>query len=430
MASCSKDETIDYSQMGPVDAYMSIVAAPVAQTKTELGTNPENYVNTLTAYVFYKEGALAGVKHLTYATAADYLKNETKGLIGIDHVVVKVTPTSDGKSSTDELVAVLVANADQVNIPNLAGLKAATITKDIKEYAYASVKDKKAYLPMVGADISFSGVVPNVITDENGKTYTENWLDPTTSGQASIKKVEKTDSDPSELPATVNPVTLTRLVARVQVEKINVSFNPTYPGAKFELQNLSVVNVSSKANIVTGVAPYVKGYESSGYKYEADNVKSWIDPTSTSSWETYKAILGKGYTGVTLDSESDQAYPDTKEWADGASDKFYVYIFGNPVVGDPNESPKIYQTALLISGKFYKNAADTKGEVKNFRVFLQDIDNNGPIMVIPNNVYKLKVQITGEGSPNEDKILLNAHVAATIEVAPWNVIIQSEDDSN
>ena len=47
-----------------------------------------------------------------------------------------------------------------------------------------------------------------------------------------------------------------------------------------------------------------------------------------------------------------------------------------------------------------------------------------------NHVYKLNITITGEGSENEDDIKLNAHVAATIDVAPWNVIEQNEEDAN
>lgn len=50
--------------------------------------------------------------------------------------------------------------------------------------------------------------------------------------------------------------------------------------------------------------------------------------------------------------------------------------------------------------------------------------------ILANHIYKLTVKITGEGSGNEDKIELNAHVAATVMVDPWNVIEQNEEDAN
>lgn len=53
MASCSKDETIDYSQMGPVDAYVSFGVTAALQTKADgeaLGN--EGKVQKLTALIY------------------------------------------------------------------------------------------------------------------------------------------------------------------------------------------------------------------------------------------------------------------------------------------------------------------------------------------------------------------------------------------
>ena len=54
----------------------------------------------------------------------------------------------------------------------------------------------------------------------------------------------------------------------------------------------------------------------------------------------------------------------------------------------------------------------------------------GAPKVVGNFIYKLKITITGEGSKDENHPELNAHVAATIEVADWKVIEQTEDDTN
>lgn len=64
------------------------------------------------------------------------------------------------------------------------------------------------------------------------------------------------------------------------------------------------------------------------------------------------------------------------------------------------------------------------------RVLLKDNGTDDVPEVLMNHVYKLNITITGEGSENEDDIKLNAHVAATIDVAPWNVIEQNEEDAN
>ncbi|WP_293670651.1 fimbrial protein [uncultured Parabacteroides sp.] len=430
MASCSKDETIDYSQMGPVDAYVSLAATSAIQTKATVDKNGdellsgEKYINSLTAYVFLDKGAtdadktFAAVKHLTVATneEAALVSNET-GLLGIDHIIVKVTPDASGTSSSDNFIAVLVANADQVTVSNLAELKNKVITKSVENYTPAVVAAKTCYLPMVSGEIKFGKLVPNIIVDGDQKTYTENWIN---SGSTTTISQTSTENDPTIIPTGLNKVTLTRLVARVQVESVTVKIVDNYPGARFKLEHLSLVNVRPTATIETGAGNYVKGYQSSGY---GPSERAWIFDTNGSTVST----LVKAYN-ILLD-EGGTPGSDVKKWGKEDTDKFCSYIFGNPEVTKENEAT-VYQTALLISGTFYKNKEDKTGSEKNFRVFLQDIETKGPIMVIPNNVYKLNVTVTGEGSPNENEILLNAHVAATIEVAPWNVIEQTEEDAN
>lgn len=419
MASCSKDETIDYSQMGEVDAYVSFAATSVVSTKaddTEMKAN-ENYINSLTAYVFYKgetdaESKLAGIKHLTVDKAEAGLV-KTTGLTGIDHIIVKVTPTADGKSSNDQFVAVLVANADQKNVSTLKALKEEVITSGVENYTVANVAGKKCYLPMASGEISFSGLIPNVIKDGETNEYTENWLN-CSENPVAIKKETSSDGDPTTVPTGLGEVMLTRLVARVQVESVKVNIVNNYPGAKFTLKHLSLVNVHPTATISDGAGGYVKGYQSDGYSDES--AKAWIFPNS----EKVQTLV-KEYN-LALDEDKETSAPDGKTWKD-ADDKFCTYIFANPENAE-------YQTALLISGMFYKNEADKKGTEKHFRIFLQDTEHQGPIMVLSNYVYKLNVQITGEGSPNENEILLNAHVAAKIDVAPWNVIEQNESDAN
>lgn len=435
MASCSKDETIDYSQMGPVDAYVSLAATSAIQTKATVDTegkellDGEKYINSLTAYVFKQDGGdgvLAGVKHLT-VEEANKTENGKKlvgdnGLLAINHIVVKVTPNAEGTSSTDQFTAVIVANCDQLSVSSLKDLKSKTIATALT--TPADVQAGKAYLPMASAETKFGNLVPNIVVNGATSKYTENWINGTT-----IHKQESTleaPGDPEGIPAEVtNPISLKRLVARVQVEKLIFNLEDQYPGATFKLTNLALVNVRPTSTVEIGNGGYVKGYASTAYAVS----QKWISPSST-----FVSALGKAYTydafsgkNQTVDFNTDATYKD---------DKFCVYAYSNAEVladqvdavgPDYTNDNNIYQTALLIAGEF-KRSSTAKAEVRHFRVLLKDKDQ--PVKVLANHVYKLTVTITGEGSPNEDEILLNAHVAATIEVAPWNVIIQEEDDAN
>ena len=93
-----------------------------------------------------------------------------------------------------------------------------------------------------------------------------------------------------------------------------------------------------------------------------------------------------------------------------------------------NHTDGIYETGLILVVEF-KNAAGVKS-TKHMRVLLKDNGADDVPEVLMNHVYKLNITITGEGSANEDDIRLNAHISAKIEVAPWNVIEQNEEDTN
>lgn len=418
LASCSKDDDIDKGQKELVDASLSITAAAFLDTKatTDDGTEllgQEDYVQTLTAYVFrVPEGVtdealmpLAGKKSLTSRLAETYLKGPL-GLIGIDHIVVKVSP--EGGSSKDKFKVLLFANAGltgdrdspaiDLNVSNLKELKEATITKRINEYFYVGGQ-AASMLPMASEVLDITGLVPNV--KEDG-TKVENWIDMKNSSVSIKQNPEEATSLP-----TVGAVTMTRLVARVQVDALTLNITNNYPGAKFDLLNLSLVNVRPTATLQGGNGDWVKGFQSEGYK-PADK---WIYEGSKNGWEAYQGTLSKSYSMLPING--------TINWPNKGDSKFYAYAFSN--------NDATYKTALLITGKFYRNASDLTGEVRNFRVFLQDpADTNKTIQVLANHVYKLTVTITGEGSPNEDEILSNAHVAATITVNPWKVINQEE----
>ena len=83
-------------------------------------------------------------------------------------------------------------------------------------------------------------------------------------------------------------------------------------------------------------------------------------------------------------------------------------------------------TRLLITGTLKDNGRDLGR--KYFHIPLKLKDNVGNVM--SNKFFKVIATITGEGSPNPDEILENACINFSIEVAPWEVIEQTEDDTN
>ena len=66
-------------------------------------------------------------------------------------------------------------------------------------------------------------------------------------------------------------------------------------------------------------------------------------------------------------------------------------------------------------------------EERNLRV---QSDHMGKNKIDRKYIYKQKITITGEDTPNEDDKLRNAHISASVTVAPWNVIKKTENNIN
>lgn len=421
LASCSKGDDPVVGPVGPADASVSFATATmeVKGLRSSKATDSEvigkeQLVKKLTAYIFKDNGDNDELNVLAVkSTVQADPKDEKSTISAINKIVVKVTPTADNQSSEDRFIAILVANGKDREVTNLAELKQATLSEDIASYLPG-----KAVLPMVSEPIRFYGLKPIVKTTDGATTttaYVENWID---AAGGAVVPVDGTGTVP---PVGLSEVMLNRLIARVQVESI--TFSPAgdgNPDASFQLTNLSLVNVRPASTLEAGVGAYVKGYESTGYQAMPN---PWIDPASSATWKKYEQVLGTYYSGADyLLSKTNRI-----DWTVDTQNKFYSYAFAN-------EADAPYQTALLISGIYYQHTPTLengyKGEVKNFRVIVQDPKDAGVIKVKPNNVYKLTITITGAGSSNEDNIEKNASVSALITVEDWNVVEWTEDDVN
>lgn len=411
MASCSKDDDANNGPKAEVDAQISFATTTLMQqTKSSVEgslapadtkTN-ETRVGTLTAYVFKKGGALAARETIT-AEAGQTITE-------IKHITVKVTPGNTAAATTDdEFEMILVANGVTVNPSSLEDLKTKVLTNAIDAYIPGT-----SDLPMISDKIEFTGLVPLVQDDGSKK---ENWVSKT----GSVKTLDHAAVAPSDAEA----ITLTRMIARIQVDQLTIDIQKNYKGATFTLDTLALANVRPLATATDGVADggnkeYYKGYESDNYVETTAENKGWIYPGSPE-----KAILCKTYMNNqpsygTTSGEGGATTFVADFTADNNREKqFVAYAF-------PNSEAGSYKTGLIISGKFQRYVG-APVELKHFRVI---IDHLGAPKVVGNFIYKLKITITGEGSKDENHPELNAHVAATIEVADWKVIEQTEDDTN
>ncbi|RHO73804.1 hypothetical protein DW083_04655 [Parabacteroides sp. AF48-14] len=418
MASCSKDETIDYSQMGPVDAYVSFGVTAALQTKaTDPGTGNEGKVKKLTALIYKGEGDAAtfAASKTEELTAEDIAAGKT--ITEIKHITVKVTPNADGTSSNDVFTAVFLGNCELNggSAPaTLGALKETVLTKKATAYTIGT------YLPMVSKTIKIEGLKPTIIKNDNGTTYWENWVKDA-GGVVSTEAVSDEAQTAPTPPAYKQDdhVLLTRLISRVEVESVTLSITE-YPNATIELTGIALANVKNESTFVGGYGSYVKGYESA--KYEASQY--WIDPACKGKTDNSFLVSygGDNYKTTGL-VEKKISFKDNK---------FQKYIFSNVprTTTEVKEEHKdgIYETGVILIVNFTNAAGESS--TRHLRVLLKDNTPTSVPEVLKNNIYKLNITITGEGSPNEDEILLNTHVAATIEVAPWNVIEQTEDDAN
>lgn len=421
-ASCSKDDDGIKGPVEPVDAYISVAATalPQVRSKAEEDTekkNNETFINELHAFVFKVPAENAGEEEMTLVGQQKVSADADKSVSEIKHIIVKVTPdmVNPNSPSADQFKLVLVANPGKDLSPTtLDDLRKAVLTKSIEQYPFSS----KPYLPMVSDVINVKGLVPSKITEGTTTTYRENWVD---NERVTASEPADTDEETSK-PSGAGTISLTRLVARVQVEQIVSTIESNYPGATFQLTNLALVNVRPLATMEGGKGgdtyEYVKGFESDNYK----PIPEWIYPnfTGTAIADEFRTSLSHSYENKDIIFSKDY---NSWQPGDDSEDKFYSYAF-------PNSADATCRTALLITGIFKRRAADKNGEIKNFRVILQDKNKGELIEVLRNNVYKLNITISGEGSSNEDKIELNAHVSATIETEKWKLIPQDIEDVN
>ena len=283
------------------------------------------------------------------------------------------------------------------------------LTENADSYAIGSV------LPMVSKEIKITGLRPNIKKEDGSTGWYENWVK---DNGGVVTDATVSQEDPQTPPSnytSADHVVLTRLISRVQVESVKLKLT-AYPGASITLRKIALANVKIQSEFAESTGDYVRGYESEQYR----PVQYWIAPNST---------VNENYISADYALTAGNGEEKTETFSEN---KFVKYIFSNAKRTASNvdaaHTDGIYETGIILVVDF-KNAAGVVS-TKHMRVLLKDNGTDDVPEVLMNHVYKLNITITGEGSENEDDIKLNAHVAATIDVAPWNVIEQNEEDAN
>lgn len=472
LASCSKDDD------GPnepvyqkIDTYLTISATSnngiVMKSVEDEGSDEEGkqlleneaFINKLTAYVFYNEGE----KKLAAKETAS--AENGKSVDRIEDIIVKVDATEAGAISKTSLIVVLLANVDLAKEPASYSDLETSIISGIDGYSVAGLASATKFLPMsskvieIGANTLAAGTdYDNWITLDNSKTKVIN----------TTQKDKNTDALPILIPnngsvkdvasnsdLTVSKIgdnakiTLTRYVARVQLEGLDCNFTGNYENATFTVKTVSIANASNSSKLfgegnfalqsVLGQTDVAGVYDQTnaffrGYPAKIDRVDYYLAAGAQ------KDVLKKDYeNGPVIKKGTSVLFKGAENASEGAPEmaRFYVFEFQKFAIGqdsDAKEGDKLgadgtkeIYTTLIITGEWENGAI--KG-TRNFRIPIKSTDGAEGEGVMRNNVYKVSATLTGEGTDNPDKNMLNACISFSVQVQPWKVIKQTETDVN
>lgn len=454
LVSCSDDNGgVDIPDYKEIETSVSLsgLAFDEATTKTkgsaidqtETGSEGERYIHTLTAILFYEDdGRYAAMKTVT---------SDGSSITSIENVVVKVKALEAGEVSPTQFNAVLIANV--AGIPQPANLDAfrASHFEGIRNHTFMGVHpiggaSRLQYLPMASAILTgIKGLVA-------GSEY-NNWVEGnkavtnTTSGNKTVKlttdgkKVDTSVAPGDVYSATGKEVLLTRLVARIQLEKLSVNFTENLKGASFELVNVALANVSNASKFCSDDSfQHIIGQGSNGaydkknaffrgYPAEFTREDYWL-AQGTYSYDAFQVDY-VNYRLPAISSGNSVTFRDrtVSQPASGPTmAQFYAFECDGYEIAKDNEavsSGNTAYTSLIITGKILN--AGIEG-YRSFRIPIKE--GSLPPQVKRNNVYKVSATITGVGTPNPDQVWLNASVGFEITVEPWAVMNQTESDKN
>lgn len=241
-------------------------------------------------------------------------------------------------------------------------------------------------------------------------------------------------------------IALTRYVARVQLESLKAEFTNGNENAEFKLTKVHLANVSNASKYYGADFQYVIGEADGAGAYDQKNAFMRGD-FNFARVDYYLAAgeklssLTKDYAGENIIIKNnemiqfnDATISDSKKTlSEKAPEMAQLYAFelDGFKIGKDNgtkaegETADIY-TSLVLEGEWTN--AGVQGVKRYFRIPIKHTtDTYG---VKRNYIYKVNATLTGEGTDNPDKSMLNAFVSFSISVQDWHVKKQVEDDVN
>ena len=498
-ASCSDDSSngieIPEENYQMIDANVSLTATALdgIQTKgateeggdavLESGSNNEQFINELTAYLFYVDN---GVNEEAYKFAA--MKTVSSAADGhsvktIEDIVVKVKATAAGELSDTQLAVVFLANTKLTTPPSkLEDVKVAQLESlvDFTQVHPVPGAGTQTYVPMFSQIVTIGGgdhkLLAGIKHDNwvKGSTtpsiiYTNNAVVGAAHKEIEKKSgaegwTEKTSSyDPANIPDE-DKIPLTRHVARVQLQAIDCDFRNNYTNASFELTDVYIANASNTSLIYAAAEPYSLDNAitySHGCSYHREDyflVAGTMNEALHKEMDAGVDIAMTGHNHASnLNGDGSINY-NGKSWflfddktvngdeAHKEMPQFYVFEMkgDKPMLADDlnkGASPSgNIQTMLILRGNWYPNGktnGKTNGQSNDvvkkdryYRIPIKQDATSGIIGVQRNTIYKIYATITGEGSKDPDTSELNACISFSIKVEPWKVITQTETDVN
>lgn len=437
-ASCSDSEGDTPVVLQQIETTISVSATSVdgVQTKaTDKGSDQERKINKLTAVVFYNDGSYAG------SAVADATSDES--VTEVKNIVVKVDAQEKGEVSKTELKVVLLANVEVPSVKSLSDLESQSFGGITKYNNGGKSLDAEVYLPMSSEVIPFQGVVAgtefnNWLEKEGTATIvtTRNNKRVTTDG-SKVTSTEETETESYEKPAEAKQIYLTRSVARIQLESISAQFTNNYKNAIFHLDTIAVINASNNSAYFSSEENYAKVPVAETGAY-SDNafVRGYPETLVRADYfiakSAFESSLSTVYTGTSIPEISNAKIfePEEKE-----KPIFYVFDFrGHKLVSADKEgdiaipADKMIYTSLVLAGKITGVGPDKDN--RSFRIPIKVSEDSNDYGIARNNIYKIFATLTGEGSDNPDKSMLNACVSFSVKVEPWTVVVQKENDVN
>ena len=235
-------------------------------------------------------------------------------------------------------------------------------------------------------------------------------------------------------------------MARDQLESLKAEFTNGNENAEFKLTKVHLANVSNASKYNGDDFQYVIGGTEGAGAYDQKN--AFMRGNFDFDRVDYYLAAGKKLSSLTKDYAgeniiiknnemihfNDATISDSKKTlSEKAPEMAQLYAFelDGFKIGKDNgtkaegETADIY-TSLILEGEWTN--AGVQGAKRYFRIPIKHTTETYGVK--RNYIYKVNATLTGEGTDNPDKSMLNTFVSFSIFVQDWHVKKQVEDDVN